>query len=425
MNITGTKKLLLILLSLVCALAVGLGVTFALSAERGKASYAQTEESTSENEKSERTDEEVLNSVAEKAEMDYELVNFFSNVIEISPNELEQVIEENGNEAIAEMANFISSYAAGEITTVDVEDEDWYIAPDEVGNYSCGVGLQYVWSEYYTSKSGYAVTDESWTNDNYAYGMCHRWNMTVISGTPAGQAVEYMWVTLDPGEEYEYGLKSLCKYGSITTLAYDAPTFFNSSLKGYWFTADFSGNYVGSDPAKTPLTTYEKEYATNIAPSTNYISRKDSYGNAAGTYRAVISGDAPSGVYGLRFYDPFVDGSYFMTWGGGRYVMANGQYCPNWYSTKWCDYVIIVKRNAPDKVLVEYDTGVDNTRLNKTSTFTGEALQIGVQGDWGAGLITFTQSYTPLEAGSTATSSLTTVYRAAAGGYVHYYNDAV
>ena len=51
MNITGTKKLLLILLSLVCALAVGLGVTFALSAERGKASYAQTEESTSENEK--------------------------------------------------------------------------------------------------------------------------------------------------------------------------------------------------------------------------------------------------------------------------------------------------------------------------------------------------------------------------------------
>ena len=414
MNITGTKKLLLILLSLVCALAVGFGVTFALSAERGKASYAQTEDGAAESKEDNRTDEEVLEELGETLDIAPELLNFFSNSMGISPVDLEQTIDEHGDEAVEEMVEFLADYSSGIITTEDdIEDEDWYVAPDEVSDYYIGLGLAYIWSNYYTSKSGYAVTDEAWTNKNYAYGMCHRWSITSYAMGP-NNAIEYMWVTLDPGEEYEYGLDSSCAYSSIDLIAWDAPTFFNSLLKGYWFTADSSGNYVGSDPSKTPLSQYEKDYATNITPTNNYISRRDGVGTNAGTYRAVISGDAPSGVYGLRFYNPFRNGSIFMTWGGGKYVTISG-HGTTWSSSRYCEYVIIVKRNAPDKVVVEYDTGVDNTRLNKTSTFTGEALQIGVQGDWGAGLITFTQSYTPLEAGSTATSSLTTVYRAAAG----------
>ena len=401
-------------MSLVCALAVGFGVTFALSAERGKASYAQTEDGAAESKEDNRTDEEVLEELGETLDIAPELLNFFSNSMGISPVDLEQTIDEHGDEAVEEMVEFLADYSSGIITTEDdIEDEDWYVAPDEVSDYYIGLGLAYIWSNYYTSKSGYAVTDEAWTNKNYAYGMCHRWSITSYAMGP-NNAIEYMWVTLDPGEEYEYGLDSSCAYSSIDLIAWDAPTFFNSLLKGYWFTADSSGNYVGSDPSKTPLSQYEKDYATNITPTNNYISRRDGVGTNAGTYRAVISGDAPSGVYGLRFYNPFRNGSIFMTWGGGKYVTISG-HGTTWSSSRYCEYVIIVKRNAPDKVVVEYDTGVDNTRLNKTSTFTGEALQIGVQGDWGAGLITFTQSYTPLEAGSTATSSLTTVYRAAAG----------
>ena len=120
MNITGTKKLLLILLSLVCALAVGFGVTFALSAERGNTfSYAQTEDGAAESQEDNRTDEAVLSDLSESLEIAPELLNFFSNSMGISPVDLEQTIDEHGDEAVEEMVEFLADYSSGIITTED------------------------------------------------------------------------------------------------------------------------------------------------------------------------------------------------------------------------------------------------------------------------------------------------------------------
>ena len=210
MQITGTKKLIIILLSTVCAFAAGLGVLFgggvgaeALSADGGTVSsvtdekvdgysatdklYAEIEnagnadgisdtqnqqsderetEDTAESEYDERYDEGVILEIAERLNVDVKLINMYLRAKEIDARDILAQLEEdkdtventpeyevqvvapgeeaeepeyeplNGDIILEEIDEFKNEYEAGAISLdEEAEDEDWYVAPDEISSY--------------------------------------------------------------------------------------------------------------------------------------------------------------------------------------------------------------------------------------------------------------------------------------------------
>lgn len=117
MKVTGTKKLLIILFALTCALALGFGVVIARNASTGKGgvAYAEVtlpeatdaetstedgeEVSDAEEEKAEeeydpRYDEGVIAEIAELTEIDAKFISFYCHVKEVDANELLTLISD-------------------------------------------------------------------------------------------------------------------------------------------------------------------------------------------------------------------------------------------------------------------------------------------------------------------------------------------
>ena len=194
MKVTGTKKLLIILFALTCALALGFGVVIARNASTGKGgvAYAEVtlpeatdaetstedgeEVSDAEEEKAEeeydpRYDEGVIAEIAELTEIDAKFISFYCHVKEVDANELltlisdaqeelrvnpgsengyvintpdgeqEGEIPDSGSEILSEIYNdirlFASQYCNGEVSvTAEEETDDWFVSPDEASPYA-------------------------------------------------------------------------------------------------------------------------------------------------------------------------------------------------------------------------------------------------------------------------------------------------
>ena len=267
MQITGTKKLIIILLSTVCAFAAGLGVLFgggvgaqAEKADGGTVSsvtdekvdgqsatdklYAEIEnagnadgisdtqnqqsderetEDTAESEYDERYDEGVILEIAERLNVNVKLINMYLRAKEIDARDILAQLEEdkdtventpeyevqvvapgeeaeeqeqeplNGDIILEEIDEFKNEYEAGAISLdEEAEDEDWYVAPDEIGEYATFTYIAYnnttylgsMWYQKTLSFTKYAVN-------------------VVRSRTP----YQFAWratVTLAPGETFEF-----------------------------------------------------------------------------------------------------------------------------------------------------------------------------------------------------------------------------
>ena len=365
MRITGTKKFLIIILAFVCAVAAGLvGAFFNTNGQSG--AFAETGKYPQSSEYAEIVyDEELLHTIADETGFEYDIINFYAHVFSVSAERIYEELKLDRDGVVADIQSVLGDYASGELNyqgEENIEEEDWFVAPDEVESYARAIGLQDTWMEYVTSPNR-PVSNESnlyWGNENFTVGPKYRmpnepwdykgnpnppsswqssYNAVGNGAWPQGNFFKYSWVWLDEGDEYQFGIKSSRSYNQVYIGAERADTFFEEKLKyetdtsiigensgntihpnniqGYWFEADANGTFRGQDPQQRTLEQYKQDYATNIDPTTAPTTSKstkfmkwNTRTTAAGYNKITITGDAPSGVYYLRVFRPGNNNSY-------------------------------------------------------------------------------------------------------------------
>ena len=207
MKITGTKKLIILLLSLVCAVAVGLGWGM-FSGQDALAATASSD--TDENTKSAEDtqpnvedisedyyDEAILREVAAMTEIDYDLVNFYAHSHEANAGLMLADTKKDVEGVKQELATFLKDYSTGDLVNEnsEIEDEDWYVAPDEVSKYATiyRLGLADMWTSYFTSKS--FITQESQYGglNGFTMGNYVRWPGNFHGGFGEADRFLYTW----------------------------------------------------------------------------------------------------------------------------------------------------------------------------------------------------------------------------------------
>ena len=251
MRITGTKKIIIILLALSCVLATGVGVMFK-RAEAPSVSYAQervVEEERAESgredasadsaadegaqeeeeEYDERYDEGVLNSIADRTGIKFEYVDFYARSMEITAAELEEFVDTDLQTTAETILAFNNDYEAGYIDLDAKQDrksaasDDMLLPPDGTGEYASGYteGLQTALPIEKISASK-PITNETelWGSSAYTiFGSDHWGNQR--NNLAAGEAGRYYFVWLEPGESYTFSVYDAIGHSSVTYGAYD------------------------------------------------------------------------------------------------------------------------------------------------------------------------------------------------------------
>ena len=374
MKITATKKLSILLLSLACSAAAGLGVAFG-GFGSATAAYAQSEK-------------HVLPSVGEDV-----LLDELSALTGISREELKFYALSNGGTVeglyncyldnkdvlVGEIATFLSDYSTGKLVNEglsQISGEDWFVAPDEVGSYDfngCRVSLVDTWTKFYTTKS--AVTDDPlyWRAMSFQYGHNTIWR-NIGDGVTRGAGIgnsyynvnpvatvywDSFWIWdiawLEDGEQFEFGLYSDKAYNGKYMGAMSSQFWLEKYLTDKHYKVKDAnpnkngyseGNYAGffrdgdysTPPADTDLATfgpaenltktlgdYKDEFSSSISPSnlaadgmwsnSSFIKWATSpLDGASGTIPASL----PASNYGvgnhiLRVSDDAPSGFYYMT----------------------------------------------------------------------------------------------------------------
>ena len=400
MKITGTKKLIILLLSLVCAVAVGLG----WGIFSGQDALAATASSDTDAENSKPTedvqpnvedisedyyDEALLREVASMTEIDYDLVNFYARSHEANAGLMLADTKKDVEGVKQELATFLKDYSSGVLVNEnpEIEDEDWYVAPDEVSKYvyTDPVGLGSIWSNYFTSKSFVTKESQYWGLNGFTIGNYEHLQNNAYGGTPADKSFIYTWAWLNEGEEYKFGMTSSCTYSSVVVGAMNASSFFSTYLRGFWFNsttgiADATDTTRNPDGSRKTLADYQREYATDIEPSNAHI-KITSGGKGGGKIQATVSADAPSGVYYIQFTDPYNNRSVYRFSNKGLYESnlggwdswgwatssshLNGSYPTHW--SYYMRYVVIIHREGITAPTVEFESGVSNDLMSKTT----------------------------------------------------------
>ena len=235
MKITSTKKLIIILLTLICALAVGLGVMWgaaetpsALSATAASAEDgAEPDEAELPEEESEEKEYEEYDPAYDEGELriiadilghDYKIVNFYAHAFEKSVDEIYEMLkaepEDSEEDLYPDEAAFEGEEDPGEMTNAQAgaqqisnimqsyaerkwyvdeahEDEDWFISPDEANTYATyyvAYGLPADRNQYVSFlKNGETMqfTNETnlWGSSAYALGI---YDQTIGGGKRVG-----------------------------------------------------------------------------------------------------------------------------------------------------------------------------------------------------------------------------------------------
>ena len=436
MRITGTKKLLIILFAVICAVAAGIGVLYAKPsqayADAAPESAAETEapvdipdgEESADSEQKQydgKYDEIEMHTLADSMGIDFDALNFYARTNEISVDALSEIYAERGEELKQSISQFYELYSAGELTYTgekNIEEEDWFLPPDAASSYywimQPGASFR---SSCTASKP---ITNETglWGSSMYTFGEYTQF----IGGKKwleAGRAFSYWWVWLEPGETFSMSVYSAYAHRSVTTRAENASQFFEDYLTyqnpkfytgsgsyGGWFVQGTDGvwrdDYGVYKGAKT-LQEYQEEYNSDIQPTNEFLSASSLTNAAGGTSTLRISGDAPSGVYTLQYYIPRnnTSAAYFGAGSGSlsEYSASDPRYWSGYdpshvYGSKqptyYYEFKIIVNRSSIEKPVMKFDDGVNSDRTKREVTYNGEAQTIAFEGDWGSGLSTAT-----------------------------------
>ena len=352
MKITSTKKLIIILLTLICALAVGLGVMWsaaetpsALSATAASAEDgAEPDEAELPEEESEEKEYEEYDPAYDEGELriiadilghDYKIINFYAHAFGKSVDDIYEMLkaepEDSEEELYPDEAAFEGEEDPGEMTNAQsgaqqisnlmqsyaerkwyvdeaYEDEDWFISPDEANSftsYYIAYALPHDSESYVSfSKNGEAMqaTSETnlWGSSAYALGV---YDQYIGGGKKVGdgRCFSYWFVWLDPGDELTMGVCNYANRNQVIVGAQDAPSFFDTYLTyknpAFYSTAThLQGSY--SYWFNNPNITYtDPNWNADVADGTNWISR-DPYKRSLKWYRDEYHSDiAPSTAF--------------------------------------------------------------------------------------------------------------------------------
>ena len=352
-------------------------------------------------------DEAILREVAAMTEIDYDLVNFYAHSHEANAGLMLADTKKDVEGVKQELATFLKDYSTGDLVNEnsEIEDEDWYVAPDEVSKYATiyRLGLADMWTSYFTSKSFITQESQYWGLNGFTMGNYVRWPGNFHGGFGEADRFLYTWAWVNEGESYTFGLHSTYWYGGYKVGAMEAKPFFRNYLSGYWFDAT-TGEASAADTSRNPdgsrktITDYEREYDTSILPSNSHI-KTVSGGAGGGDIKATISADAPSGVYYMQMTSPYNNGNYrFVYWNTASIGAwnSNGWSYPGLstgallYGTSWsyhARYVVILHRGGITAPTAEFETGVSNDLMSKTTTYNGDYQTFTLNNDWGPGLI--------------------------------------
>ena len=450
MRITGTKKLLIILFAVICAVAAGIGVLYAKpssafadaavtsadavgsaegdclledgssdaasdvgNAAEGDSSLALRMTGAGEGYDAEeeqydgKYDEVEMRALADKMGVKYEILNFYAHAMEASIDELATIFNEEGEDFTKLINQFIEGYAEGEVIyegEEDIEGEDWFLSPDDASNYVGSYWICYSYqpgiSVFQTSKPQSTETG-LWGSPAYTLGR-YSYYLGGMKNMPAGRNFHYFWVWLDPGESYSISINNAIYYASVTLGAERADSFIKEKILGSFYTQRSDGKWYSKygDTNKTV-----DDYYSDITPTAEFLTSNKATGeNARCTLN--ISGDAPSGVYYLQFNAgqgtgaPMISGMESIHWSTSsswynrcRYNAYNAGIDGDNYSTTWWYQVrVIVMRNSIEQPVMKFDDGVNSDRTKREVTYNGEAQTIAFEGDWGSGLST-TKAY--------------------------------
>ena len=408
MQITGTKKLIIILLSTVCAFAAGLGVLFgggvgaeALSADGGTVSsvtdekvdgysatdklYAEIEnagnadgisdtqnqqsderetEDTAESEYDERYDEGVILEIAERLNVDVKLINMYLRAKEIDARDILAQLEEdkdtventpeyevqvvapgeeaeepeyeplNGDIILEEIDEFKNEYEAGAISLdEEAEDEDWYVAPDEISSY-------YSWTYFRWNDArniGVYLSKAASATEVHGSG--------AVRSFVSGAAYTRFTIKLAPGEQFTATLVGNSAYGTNWTRAYITYT-----ANSHW--------------ART-------------------LCYQDALDNGGKKSIFTIDGDAPTGT---RFAVRKNFCETYAGWPESYYMFYSPDGGQNNSCKYWCLY-FDVERSDPPKPTIVNESGVTGNR--KDVVFDGNQATISMRPDFGASLMRY------------------------------------
>ena len=352
MKITSTKKLIIILLTLICALAVGLGVMWsaaetpsALSATAASAASAEDgaepdeaelpEEEFEEKEYEEYDpayDEGELRIIADILGHDYKIVNFYAHAFGKSVDDIYEMLkaepEDSEEELYPDEAAFEGEEDPGEMTNAQAgaqqisnlmqsyaerkwyvdeayEDEDWFISPDEANTYATyyvayALPINSLNSYLSFAKNGEPITATTETNlwGSTAYALGH-YNQFIGGGKRLGdqRLFHYWFVWLDPGDEFTLGIRNYANRNQVIVGAQDAPSFFDTYLT-YTNPAFYRGYGSYSYWFNNPNISYtDPNWNADVADGTNWIS-KDPYKRSLKWYREEYHSDiAPSTAF--------------------------------------------------------------------------------------------------------------------------------
>ena len=396
MKITGTKKLSIILLSLACAAAAGLGVLFSGWSDKAPKAYTQPGASIMYGD-----EDAILKEFSNASGISAELLKFYAKANNGTVEMLYQYYLYDKETAKEEILSFLSAYSQCQIVDesgIDMSDEDWYVSPDDVSSYwnyvtMAPAGISDTWTTWYTSKAFTTTEKAYWRESNFQWGhMVINHNIGVgignVTSSEAGLASinnvywDSLWVYdivwLDEGEEYYYGIYSNKNYSSKYKGAMEASHFMEKYLvdRPYYVVSQQpqyyphpSGTYVGvfrdlDADATTPLectlgydsprktiNDWKDEFASNVKPFTSgtngslnntnftqWLTATDmagavGTGAGAGIHGLKLSKDAPSGMYFMTFYRP----SGACWWNAGLATTSSNavNICTNGYGVAW------------------------------------------------------------------------------------------
>ncbi|MDE6442597.1 MAG: hypothetical protein K2L12_07610, partial [Clostridia bacterium] len=366
MKITGTKKLLIIFLTLVCALTAGLfGVLFAGNNMPANAQTSAVKEDGGA--KADGGTDAKISELADMLGVEYKYVNFYvhvngtdvdtwiSDLKLVAPDKAakmaaigvpyteEKVNTDVQEELCLELEKFTKDYEDGLVTlSEEAEEEDWFISPDEAANFATYKNCLTYWTLWFEGKT--QNVDYTWTvhpspqNSSNARGKL--WCETTLT-LAAGESVAFkMYKPNDAYYSYRGGYANNEHWGYID----------------YMF---------GANPYKGTTSTF------------------------------TIDGDAPTGT---RFNITVASGGgnesggYAYSSNGSLYLSPNGTATG---SAGICDYYIYVIRENPEKMFIDNSDGLgtisSTTIANDTLTkwYEGTSTKISFGIDWGVGMVTW------------------------------------
>ena len=390
MKITGAKKLSIILLSLGCSVAAGLGVLFSGAFSTAPVSYAQTAPHALIGE-----EEDVLAEFSQMSGISERDIKFYANSNGLSVEAFYQYYLHDKTTAENEIMQFLNGYAQGKYTRQDdISNEDWYLDPDEVGTYTVWtgdtVGIADTLTDFYTSKSFITTEKFYWRESGFQWGHMERWGINYSSfmnknetqvSTLQGTYYDSFWiwdiVWLEEGEQYDFGVYSDKRFLGKNWGALSAPNFidtylsrkpysayrytYNSYVSGMYNWSVFGDSTDNVSPASdadlatffepASVTThgtrgdYKDEFGSNIVPEWQYMTWATDLGSrgandfSKGWHIMHLSKDAPSGVYYMQFSRPVISRTTKNVWRAGMtgtsYNSGRSISDQYWESPKW------------------------------------------------------------------------------------------